>query len=244
MYRVLLEYSHTHSLHIAPSCFVLQLLFLFSPSVLSNLCNPRTAAWQPSLSFTIFWSLLKLTAIESVIPSNHLILCHPLLLLPSIVPSIRVISKDLTLHIRWSKYWSFSFIINPSNEHKGLISFRINWCDIREVQGTLKSFLQHHSSKASIFQRSALFMVQLSHAHMTTGKTRALTRWTLVGKIMSLLFTMLSKLVITFLPRSMYLLISWQSLSAVILEPPQYAVTFSIMSPSICHEVKDQMPWS
>ena len=151
-------------------------------------------------------------------PSNHLILCHPLLLLPSIPPSIRVFSSESTLRMRWPKYWSFS--ISPSNEHPGLISFRMEWLDLLAVQGTLESLLQHHSSKASIFQHSAFFTVQLSHPYMTTGKTIALTRWTFVGKVMSLLFNMLSRLVVTFLPRSKRLLISWlQSPSAVILEP-------------------------
>ena len=140
-------------------------------------------------------------SIESVMPSNHLILCHPLLLLPSIFPSIRVFSSESTLHIRWPKYWSFSFNINPSNEHSGLISFRMDWLDLLAVQGTLKSLLQHHSSKASILHCSAFFIVQLSRSYMTTGKTIALTRWTFVGKVMSLLFNMLSRLVITFLPR-------------------------------------------
>ena len=150
-------------------------------------------------------------------PSNHLILCHPLLLLPSIIPSIRVFSNESALRIRWPKYWSFSFKISPSNEHPGLISFRMDWLDLLAVQGTLKSLLQHHSSKASIHQRSAFFTVQLSHPYMT-GKSIALTRQTFVGKVMSLLFNMLSRLVITFLPRSKHLLISWlQSPSAVIL---------------------------
>ena len=153
-------------------------------------------------------------------PSNHLILCHPLLLLPSIFPSIWFFSKKSTLHIRWPKYWSFSFNISPSNEHSGLISFRMDLLDLLAVQGTLKSLLQHHSSKASILLCSAFFIVQLSHPFMTTGKTIALTRWTFVGKVMSLLFNMLNRLVITFLPQSMRLLISWlQSPSAVILEP-------------------------
>ncbi|CAN0568399.1 unnamed protein product [Rangifer tarandus platyrhynchus] len=141
-------------------------------------------------------------SIESVMPSNHLILCCPLLLLPSIFPSIRVFSNESTLHMRWPKYWSFSFSINPSNEHPGLISFRVDWLDLLAVQGTLKSLLQHHSSKASILRCSAFFTVQLSHLYMTTGKTIALTRRTFVGKVMSLLFNMLSRLVITFLPRS------------------------------------------
>ena len=152
-------------------------------------------------------------------PSNHLLLCRPLLLPPT-PPSIRVFSNESTLRIRWPKYWSFSFSISPSNEHAGLISFRMDWLDFLAVQGTLKSLLQHHSSKASIFQCSAFFTVQLSHPHMTTGKTIALTRWSFVGKVMSLLFNMLSRLVITFLPRSKRLLISWlQSPSTVILEP-------------------------
>ena len=142
-------------------------------------------------------------------PSSHLILCHPLLLLPPIPPSIRVFSNESTLHMRWPKYWSFSFSIIPSNEHPGLISFRTDWLDLLAVQGTLKSLLQHHSSKASILQRSAFFTVQISHPYMTTGKTVALTRQTFVGKVMSLLFNMLSRLVITFLPRSKRLVISW-----------------------------------
>ena len=142
-------------------------------------------------------------------PFNHLILCHPLLLLPSIFPSIRVLSNDSVLHIRWPKYWSFSFSISPTNEHPGIISFRMDWLDLLAVQGTLKSLLQHHSSKASILRRSAFFTAQLSHPYMTTGKTIPLTRWTFVGKVMSLLFNMLSRLVITFLPRSKRLLISW-----------------------------------
>ena len=148
-------------------------------------------------------------SIEPLMPSNHLILCHPLLLPPSIVPSIRVFSNQSVLLIRWPKYWGFSFCISPSNEYSGLIFFRMDWLDLPAVQGTLKSLLQHHISKASILQCSAFFIAQLSHPYMTTGKTIALTRWTLVGKIMSLLFNMLSRLVITFLPRSKYLLISW-----------------------------------
>ena len=155
-------------------------------------------------------------------PSSHLILCHPLLLLPSIFPSIRVFSNESALHIRWPKYWSFSFNISPTNEHPGLISFRIDWLDLLAVQGTLKSLLQHHSSKASILLCSAFFIVQLSHPYMTAGKTIALTRQTFVDKVMSLLFNMLSRLVINFLPRSKSLLISWlQSPPAVILEPPR-----------------------
>ena len=169
-------------------------------------------------------------------PSNHLILCHPLLLLPSIFPRIRVFSNESALRIRWPKCWSFSFNISPPNEHPGLISFRMDWFDLLAVQGTLKSLLQHHSSKASILQRSAFFIVQLSHPYMTTGKTIALTRWTFIDKVMSLLFNMLSRLVITFLPRRKHLLISWlQSPPAVILEPRK--IKSATVSPSICHEV-------
>ena len=160
--------------------------------------TPWIVACQASLSFTISQSLLKLMSIELVMPSNHFILCHPLLLLPSIFPSIRVFSKESALRIRWPKYWSFSFSTSPSNKYLVLISFRIDWFDLFAVQGTLKSLLQHHSSKASVLQRSAFFMVQLSHPYMTTGKTIALTRWTFVGKVMSLLFNKLSRLVIDF----------------------------------------------
>ena len=172
-------------------------------------------------------------------PSNHPILCHPLLLLLAIFPSIRVFSSDSVLRIRWPRYWSFSFSISPSSEYSGLISFRMDWLDLLAVEGTLKSLLQHHSAKASILWRSAFFIVQLSHPYMTAGKTIALTRRTFVGKVMSLLLNMLSRLVITFLPRSKRLLISWlQSPSAVILEPKKIkSVTVSIVSPSICPEV-------
>ena len=167
----------------------------------------------------------QLMSMESVMPSSHLILCHPLLLLPPIPPSIRVFSNESTLCMRWPKYWSFSFSITPSNKHPGLISLRMDWLDLLAVQGTLKSLLQHHSSKSSILRRSAFFTVQLSHPYMTTGKTIALTRWTFVGKVMSLLLNMLSRLVITFLPKSNCLLISWlQSPYAVILEPPKNKV--------------------
>ena len=178
-------------------------------------------------------------SIESVMTSNHLVLCHPLLLLPSIFPNIRVFSNESALHIRWSKYWSFSFNSSPSNEYPGLISLRMDWLDLLAVQGTFKSLLQHHSSKASILQCSAFFTVQLSHPYMTAGETIALTRQTFVGKVMSVLFNMLSRLVITFLPRKKHLLISWlQSLSAVILEPRRIeSATVSTVSPSICHEV-------
>ena len=169
-------------------------------------------------------------------PSNHLILCHPLLLLPLIFPNIRVFSNESALHIRWPKYWSFSFNISPSNEHPELISFSMDWLDLLAVHWTLRSLLQHHSSKASILWRSAFFIVQLSHPYMTTGKTIALTRQTFVGKVMSLLFNMLSRLIITFLPRSKCLLTSWlQSPSAVILEPKKIKV-------SHCFPI--YLPWS
>ena len=170
--------------------------------------TPWTTACQASLSITNSRSLPKLMSIESVVPSNHLILCYPFLLLPSVFPSIRVFSNESILRIRWPKYWSFSFNISPSNKHPGLISFRRDWVDLLAGQGTLKSLLQHHSSKVSIFQRSAFFIVQLSHPYMTTGKTIALIRQTVVDKVMSLLLNMLSRLVITFLPRSKCLLIS------------------------------------
>ena len=198
---------------------------------------PWTAARQASLSITNSQSLLKLMSIEAVMPSNHLILCCPLLLLPSIFPSIRVFSNESVFRIRWPKYWSFSFIISHSNEYSRLTSFRIDWFDIA-VQGTLKSLLQHHCSKASMLQHSAFFIVQFSHPYMITGKTIALTRWTFVGKVMSLLFNMLSRLVIAFLPRSKHLLISWlQSPSAVILDPPKI-VSHCFHCFTIC------LPWS
>ena len=176
-------------------------------------------AWQASLSITNSRSLLKFMSVKSVMSSSHLILCHPLLLLPPIPPRIRVFSNESTLHMRWPKYWSFCFSISPSNEHPGLISFRMDWLDLLAVQGTLKTLLQHHSSKASVLWCSAFFIVQLSHPYMTTGKTIALTRQTFVDKVMSLLFNMLYRLVIIFLLRSKCLLISrLQSPSAVILE--------------------------
>ena len=168
-----------------------------------------TAARQASLSFTISLSLRRLMFTESVMPSNHLVLCHPLLLLPSVSPSIRVFSNKLALYIRWPKYWSFSFSISPTNKYSGLISFRIDWFDLLAVQSTLKSLLQHHSSKASVVQHSTFFMVQLSHPYMTTGKTIALTRRAFVGSVMSLLFNTLSRFVIAFLQRSKCLLIPW-----------------------------------
>src|SRR5574341_1135488 len=185
------------------------------------------------------WSLPKPMSIESVMPSNHLIFCRPLLLLPPVLPSIRVFFNESTLRMRWPKYWSFIFNISPSNENPRLISFRMDWLDLLSVHGTLKSLLQHHSSKASILRHSACFTVQLSHPYMTTGKTIALTRRTFVAKVTSLLLNMLSRLIITFLSRSKRLLISWlQSPSAVILEPPKIkSVTVSTVSPSICHEV-------
>ena len=217
----------------------LQFRSVQSLSCVQLFAAPWTEACQASLSITNSWSPPKPMSIVSVMRSNHLILCHPLLLLPSIFPSIRVFSNESVLHIRWPKYWSFNFNIRPSNEYSGLISFRMDWWDILTVQGTLKSLLQHHSSKASILWRSAVFTVQLSHPYITTGKTIALTRQTFVGKVMSLLFNMLSRLVITFLPRSKHLLISWlQSPSAVILEPQKIKpVTVSTISPSVCHEV-------
>ena len=184
--------------------------------------TPWTAACQASLSITNSRSSLKLMSTESVMPSSHLILCHPLLLLLSVFPSIKVFSNKSALRTRWPKYWSFSFNISPSNEYSELISFRMDWLDLLAVQGTLKSLLQHHSSKTSVLWHPAFFIVQLSRPYMTTGKTIALTRWTFVGKLMSLLSNMLSRLVITFLPRSKRLFISWlQSPSAVILEPPK-----------------------
>ena len=182
--------------------------------------TPWTAACQASLSITNSWGLLRIMSIASVMPSNHLILCHPLLLLPSIFASIRVFSNESVLHIRWPNYWNFSFSISPSNGYSGLISFRMDRLNLLAVQATLKSLLQHHSSKASILGHSAFFIVQRSHPYMTTGKTIALTRQTFVGKVMSLLFNMMSRLFIAFLSRSKHLLISrLQSPSAVILEP-------------------------
>ena len=206
---------------------------------MSDSATSWTTARQASLSIANSQSLLKLMSIESVLPSNPLILCCPLLLLPSIFPSIRVFSNKLAFHIRWPKYWSFSFSISHSNEYSGLISFRIDRLDLLAVQGTLKSLLQHRSSKAEIHQRSTFFMVQLSHPYMAPGKTIALTRQIFVGKVMSLLFNMLSRLVIAFLPGSKHLLISWlQSPSAVVLEPKKIkSATVSTVSPSICHEV-------
>ena len=198
---------------------------LFQFSSVQSLSRVRSAARQASLSITNSRSLQKLMSLESVMPSNHLSLCHPLLLLPSLFPSIRVFSNESALHIRWPKYRSFSFNISPYNEYSGLISFRLNWLDLLAVQEILKSLLQHHSSKASILQHSAFFIVQLSHPYMTTGKMIALTRWTFFGKVMSLVINMLSRLVMAFLPRSKQLLISWlHSPSAVIFGVPQNKV--------------------
>ena len=198
------------SLSSASSSWVVVQLLKLCPT----LCDPMDCSTPDSPVLPISRSLLKLMSIESVTPSNHLILC-PLLLLPSILPSIRVFSNESLLCIRWPKYWSFSF--SPSNEYSRLICFRIDWFDLLAFLGTLESLLQHHHSKASILQHSAFFMAQLSHPYMTSGKTIALTRWTFVGKVMSLLFNMLSRLVILFLPRSKCLLISWlQSPCAVI----------------------------
>ena len=223
----------------------------FSSVQFSHFCNPMTAACQASLSVTNYWSLLKLMSIELVIPSNHLILCFPLLLQPSIFPSIWVFSTESRLPIRWPgasasasilpMYWSFSFSISPSSEYSGLISVRIDWFHFLAVHGTLRSLLQYHSLKASILWHSAFFVVQLSYPYMTTRKTITVTRQTFVRKIMSLLFKMLSRLVIAFLPMSKHLLISWlQSPYAVILEPKKtQSFTVSIAFPSICHEMME-----
>ena len=211
---------------------------------MSNSLGPHgLAACQASLSFIISQSLLKFMSIESVMPSNHLILCCPLLL-PSTFSRIRVFSNELALHIRWPNYWNLS--ISPSNEYWELISFRMDWLDLLVVQGTLKSLLQNRSSEASILWSSAFFMVQLSHPYMTTEKTIAFHIQTFVGKVMSLLFNMLSRFVIAILPRSKCLLISWlQSPSTLILEPKKMkSDTVSTFSPSICHEVWGRMPWS
>ena len=206
-------------------------MFWFSCSDVRLFETPWTAVCQASLSFTVSRSLLKLMS-KSVMPSNHLILCYPLLFLPSIFPSIRVFSNEPFLSIWWPKYWSFSLSISPSNEYSGLISYRMDWLDLLAVQGTLKSLLQHHSSKASILWCSAFFIVQLSHPYMTAGKTKPLTRWAFVGRVISLLFNMLSRLVIAFLPRRKCLLISrLQSPSAVILEPKKIKACFLLSYP-------------
>ena len=208
----------------------------FNHSVVSDSATPWTAACQAYLSITNSWSLLKLMSIELVMPFKHLILYCSFLLPPSVFPSIRVFSDESVLLIRWPKYWSFSFSISPSNEYSVLISCRIDWSDLLAVQGTLKSLFQHHSSKASILQSLAFFIVQLSHPYMTDyWKNQTLVRWTFVGKVMPLLFNMLSRLVITFLLRNKHLLISWlQSLSAVVLEPPQNKVSHCFHCFPIC----------
>ena len=204
------------------------------------LATPWISGRQASLSITISRSLLKLMSIELVMPSSHLILCHPLLLMPPIPPSIRVFSNESTLRMRWPKCWSFSFSIIPSKEIPGLISFRMDWLDLLAVQGTLKSPFQHHSDKASILRCSAFFIVQLSHPYMATGKTIALTRWTFVGKVISLLFNMLSSFVITFLPRSKHLLISWLQSPCAFGAPEKIkSDTISTVSPPISHEVME-----
>ena len=205
----------------------------FSHSIVSDSETLWTVAGQASLSITNCRSPPKPMSIESVMPSNQLILCCPLLL-PSTFPSSRVFSSESVLHIRWPKYWSFSFSISPSNEYSGLISFRMDWLDLLVVQGTLKSLLQHHSSKASILLCSAFFIVQLSHPYMTTGKTITLTRWTFVDKVMSLLFNMVSRLVIIFLPRRKCLLISWLQ-SLLILEPPEIKSVILERQKTVCH---------
>ena len=210
----------------------------FSRSVVSDSLRPHELQHDRSHCPSLTSRVHSNTSIEPVMPSSHLILCPPLLLLPPIPPSIRVFSNESTLHMRWPKYWSFSFSIISSKEHPGLISFRMDWLDLFAVQGTCKSLLQHHSSKAAILLHSAFFTVQLSHPYMTAGKTIALTRQTFVGKVMSLLLNMLSRLVITFLPRSKSLLISWlQSPPAVILTTKIKSDTVSTVSPSISHEV-------
>ena len=240
--KCLLEIHSSYFSSVAQSCPT-----LCDPMNHSHEPQPWTTARQDSLSITNSQSPPKPMSIKSVMPSNHLILCGPLLLLPSIFPRISVFSNESALRIRWPKYWSFSFNISPFNEHPGLISFRMDWLDLLAVQGALKSLLQHYSSKASILRHSAFFTVQLSHPYMTTGKTIVLTRRTFVGKVMSLLFNMLSRLVITFLPRSKCLLISWrQSPSAVTLEPPKIesAMKFPLFPHLFAMKWWDQMPWS
>ena len=212
-------------IHVAANGIILSLSVQFSlvtQSVVSDSATLWNVVRQAYLSITNSRSLLKHMSIVSVMPSNHLILCSPLLFLPSVFPSIRVFSSESVLCIRWPQYWSFSFSTSPFNEYSGLISFRTYWLDILAVEGTLKRLLEHHSSKASVLPCSAFFIVQLSHPYVTTGKNIALTRWTFVGKVMSLLYNMLSRLIIEFLPRSKCILISWmQSASAVILDPPK-----------------------
>ena len=231
--------------HFVEGLFILFFCFLYCVKLFfgsvtqscPTLCNPWIPECQASQSFIISQSLLKPRSTESIMASNHLILCCPLLLLPSIFPSIRVFSNELALYIRWPKCWSFS--ISPSNEYSGLISFRIDWFDLLGIlQGTLKSLFQHNSLKASVLRHSTFFMVQLSHPYMTTVKTIAFTIWTIVGKVMSLLLNMLFRFIIAFLPRSKHLLISWLlSLSAVILEPKKIVCYCFCFPPSICLEV-------
>ena len=217
--------------------------FLYLVSVVSTLWDPVDCSMPGFPVFTISQTLLKLMYMESMIPSNHLILCHPLLLLPSVFPRIEVLSNELVHCIRWPKCWSFS--ISPSNGYSGSVSFKIGWLDLLALQGTLKSLVQHHSLKTSYLRHSAFFMVQLSHLYMTTGKTIALTINTFVSKAMSLLFSMLSMFVIAFLPRPKRLLISWlQSPPAVIFEPKKIACHSFNFPPSIHHEMMGPMPWS
>ena len=239
-----MKMTNKHKKHQPPGNDYLSVQF--SPSVVSDSLWPHglqhTRPPCPSPTPGV-WNSGFVT--DSVMPSNHVILCRPLLLSTSIFPSIRVFSNELDLCIRWPKYWSFSFNISPSSEYVGLISFGMAWLDLLAVQGTLKSLLQHHSSKASIFQCLALFIVHISHPYMTTGKTIALTTLTFVGKVMSLLFNMLSSLVITFLPRSKCLLIAWlQSSSTEILEPPKISLPLFPLSPNLfAMKWRDQMPW-
>ena len=234
----------THKLGEAQCLRISRALSVQLLSHVGLFATPRTAACQASLSITNSWSLFRLMSITLVMPSNHLILCCLLLLPPSTFPSIRVFANESALHIRCQSYCSFSFNISPSNEYSGLTSFRMDWLDLLAVQGTLKSLLQHHSSKPSILRCSAFFIVQLSHPYMTTVKTIALTRRTFVGKVTSLLFKMLSRLVITFLPRSKCLLISWlQSPSAVILEPRKIkSNTVSTLFKAQSYKIPVQMP--
>ena len=209
---------------------------------MSNSFWAHGCSMQASLSITNSQGLLKLKSIASVMPSKHLLLCHPLLLLPLVIPSIKVFPNESVLHIRWPKYWNFIFSISASNKDSGLIFFRMDWLDLLAVQGTLKSLLQHHSSKASSLQHSAFFTVQLSHPYMTTGKTIALTRWAFVGKIMSLLFNMLSRSGITFLPRSKHLLISW--LQWFWSPPPKFLSLFPLFPHLFAMNWWDWLPWS
>ena len=213
--------------HLLTFCHILVVVAVQLLSCVQFFATPWTAARQASLSFTISQSLLKLMSIESMMPSSHLILCCPLLFLPSIFPSIKVVSSELSLCIRHPKYWSFSFSISPSNDYSELISFRLDWLDLFAVQGTLKSLLQHHSSKASLLRHSSFFIVQLSHPYLTTGKTVSLTRQTFVGKEMSLLFNMMSRFIIAFFtPRSKCFLISWMQ--------SQFTVIFGAQENKIC----------